>query len=253
MKPKAYRFRRLLAKAIDWNLCCLPGFLACGLLFPSVAEGKLPIPLLIPFMVSFLVLFPFLDRLFRGRSPGNRLMKLVVLDRRNLQPLSTSALTTRNVLFLFLSGLDILLLLTTGATLGDRAVGAIVVHQNGNPADLSYHEPANRKSILVTVLAVAAGFVLLLGVVFFALESVKDEPHYAMAYSYLLESETFARLDAEPDNVRLSGYSQSTTIQNGIRETQASFTFQIGRHQLVVVCHQDGENWYVCEECTPWR
>jgi hypothetical protein len=74
-----------------------------------------------------------------------------------------------------------------------------------------------------------------------------------MAYSYLLESEAFARLGAEAEDIRLSGYSQSTTIQNGIRETQASFTFQIGRHQLVVVCHQDGENWYVCEECTPWR
>ena len=253
MNPKAYRFRRLVAGAIDWNVSWLPAFLICMLLLPLVTDGKLPIPVLIPFILSFPVLFLFRERLFKGRSLGNRLMKLIVLDRRSLQPLPQSALKTRNMMFLFLNGLEILLLLTTGATLGDRAVAAVVVHQDEIPTEPPQRVPANTRTILITVLAVMAGITLFVGVIFLSLETVKDEPHYALAYDYLLESEAFVRLDAEADDVRLTGYSRNTTTRNGVTETEASFTFLVKGRQLVVICHPDGESWYVCKECTQFR
>lgn len=250
MKPIPYRFRRMAAIFIDWNLCCLPALLICGFLSPFVAEGNLPVPILLPFLLSFPVLFLFRERLFRGRSLGNRLMKLVVLDRRSLQPLTSSALTTRSIMFLFLSGLEILLLLTTGSTLGDRAVAALVLHQDDIPENPPQPTPTSGRQALVTILAFVLGIVVLMGVIFLALERVKDEPHYALAYSYLMESEAIAQLDAQPEDVRLSGYSQSSSIRNGVSETKAAFTFQVQGQQFTVVCHWDGNSWYICEECT---
>jgi len=253
MKIKTYRFRRFVAGAIDWNLSCLPAFLVCLLLFPLVAEGKFPIPLLIPIILSFPVLFLFREQLFKGRSLGNRLMKLIVLDRRNLQPLSASALRTRNLMFLFLNGLEILLLLATGATLGDRAVEALVVREDEIPAESPQRTSATARTILVTVLAVILGIALLVGIVMLSLESVKDEPHYALAYEYLISSDAYAQLDAQEDQIRLRGYSYNSTVRNGVAETAASFTFLIDRHQMVVTCHLKDECWYVCTDCTNFR
>ena len=257
MTPKSCRFRRFIAIFIDWNLSFLPCLLVCAFLVPLVMEGKLPVPLLIPFILSGPVLFLFRELLGKGRSLGNRLMKLVVLNRRTLQPLSASAMKTRNILFLFFGGPELLFLLTTGATLGDRAVAALVVHQDEIPTQPLQRQPTNGKTIFTAVLSVilAAALVvtLLLGIVFLALDTVKDEPHYQLAYRYLLGSETFAQLDAEESHIRLTGYSSNTTITNGEKNTMVRFTFLVKGHQLVVVCHPDGEDWYICEECTIFR
>lgn len=250
MQHKTNRFRRLLALLIDWNISWLPAFLVGMLLLPLVTAGRFPIPLLIPVIVSFPLLFLFRDRLFRGRSLGNRIMKLVVLDRRTLQPLSKSSLTTRNLLFLFLGGLEPLLLLTTGATLGDRAVAALVVHQDEIPTEPPQRTPANTKTILVTVVAVILGIALFVGLILLSLEQVKEEPHYTLAYEYLLSSETFAALGGEEHSIRFSGYSQSTSMVDGVAETKAVFTFMIKGQSLDVTCHEDDTGWYVCRECT---
>ncbi len=253
MNPKNYRFRRFIALVIDWNICAIPAFLFCRLLYPLVVDGKLPIPVLIPFMVSYPVLFLFRERLFKGRSLGNRIMKLVVLDRRTLQPLSPSALKTRNMMFLFLSVLDLLLLLTTGSSLGDRAVAAVVVPQDEIPTEPPRKEPANTKTILATVLAVVVGISLFIGMILLSLERVKEEPHYALAHDYLLQSEAFYQLDAEEDQIRLTGYSRNTYTRNGITDTDASFTFQVKGHPFIVICHPTEDGWYICEECTQFR
>lgn len=251
MKQKTYRFRRLAAIGIDWNLAGLPAILLSVLLVPLIERGLHP-AVLLPIWLAFPVLFLNRDRLFKGRSPGNRLMKLTVLDRRTLQPLSGKSMATRN-LFFFLGGLDLFVLLITGSTLGDRAVAALVVPLDEIPDEPPRHVPATKKSFLKTVLIVAVCLALFIGFIFVLLETVKDEPHYAVAYSYLLESEAFANLGAEPEDALLTGFSHSSTTRNGITETEAVFTFQVKGNQLVITCHPQGEVWYVCKECTVFR
>lgn len=251
MKQKTYRFRRLIATVIDWNLAWLPAFLLTALLLPLFQKELHPL-LFIPIWAVFPVLFLNRDRLFKGRSPGNRLMKLTVLDRRTLQPLRGTSLITRNLFFLF-GGLDLLVLLVTGSTLGDRTVAALVVPLDDIPQEPPKRPPVTKKSALKIVLIVALCIVVLIGIVQVALNSVKDEPHYALAYSYLLESEAFAQLNAEETQVRFTGFTQNTTTRNGVTETDAHFTFQVKGHQLMVTCHLEDDRWYVCEECTNFQ
>lgn len=251
MKPKTYRFRRLAAVIIDWNLSCLPVVILSALLGPLFEKG-LHLLIFIPIWLTFPVLFLHRDRLFNGRSPGNRLMELTVLDRQTLQPLAGKALVTRN-LFILLGGLDILVLLITGSTLGDRKASALVVPTNAIPAKPIPREPATKQSVLKTFLIAAVCLALFIGVIFLALESVKDEPHYAAAYSYLVESDAFAQLDAEPGDALLTGFSLSSTTRNGVTETKAVFTFLVKGRQLEITCHPQGETWCVCKDCTPFQ
>lgn len=248
MKQKTYRFRRLIATAIDWNLAGLPALIGCLALITLADRGWILL-IALPLMLAFPVLFLHRDRLFKGRSPGNRLMKLVVLDRRTLGPLKPKAQVTRNLFFL-LGGLDILVLLVTGSTLGDRAVAALVVHQDEIPSEPPLRAPATKKDALRIVALVVLCILLLIGIVRLSLHAVTDEPHYALAYSYLTESEAFRQLDAEASDIRFEGYSRNTTTRNGITETQAVFTFRVEGHTFTVTCHDDGAGWYVCRECT---
>lgn len=251
MKQKTYRLRRLAATCIDWNLAWIPSFIAFALLFPLIKKGLHPL-ILLPFWAMFPILFLHRDRLFKGRSPGNRLMKLAVLDRRTLQPLTGKALVTRNI-FLLLGGLDFLILLVTGSTLGDRMVAALVVPRDEIPAEPPQRSPATKQSALRVVLIVALCILLFVGIVQLALNRVKDEPHYALAHSYLVESEAFRQLQAEEEDIRLSGYSRNTTTRNGTMETEAVFSFQVKGYFLTVTCHEDSTGWYVCTECTRFQ
>ena len=251
MKQKTYRFRRFFATVIDWNLAGLPALIGTLLLLP-LADHTWIAFIVIPLIITFPVLFLHRDRLFKGRSPGNRIMKLVVLDRRTLQPLTGKALVTRNLFFL-LGGLDMLLLLVTGTTLGDRTVGALVVPEDEIPAEPPQRTRATPKSALKAVLIVVLCFLLFIGIIQIALHSVKDEPHYAVARSYLVESEAFRQLEAEEDDIRFTGFSRSTTTRNGVTETKAVFTFQVKGYTLTVTCHPDGDSWYVCQDCTRFQ
>lgn len=251
MKQKTYRFRRYIAVAIDWNLAGLPTLILTALLIPLVKKGLHPL-LLLPGIALFPILFLNRDRLFRGRSPGNRLMKLTVLDRRTLQPLTGKALMTRN-LFYLLGGIDLLTLIFTGSTLGDKAVAALVVHVDEIPEEPPRRVPPDKKTVLKTIVAVVLCLTAFIGMIFLALETVKNEPQYALAQAYLLKSETFALLEADPDHIRFTGYSASTSYSDGEKETEAVFTFRVKGHTLTVTCHDEGSGWYVCQECTNFR
>lgn len=248
MKRETYRFRQFAAFFIDWNLAGLPSLVLCALLILPIKKGLHPIAV-VPVILAFPVLFLNRDRLFRGRSPGNRLMNLVVLDRRTLQPLTGKALVTRNLFFLF-GGLDVLLLLLTGTTLGDRSVAALVVPEDRIPDTPPRRAPADKKTILRIVTAVVLCFALFLGMIQLLLNRVKDEPHYALAHSFLLESEALAQLGAEADDVRLTGYNRQTVTHSSTTVITAAFTFYVKGHQLTVVCTDAGEGWYVNRDLT---
>lgn len=251
MKQKTYRFRRFVATIIDWNLAGLPALIGTLLLLPLADHTWIAV-IVIPLIIAFPILFLHRDRLFKGCSPGNRIMKLVVLDRRTLQPLTGKSLVTRNLFFL-LGGLDMLLLLVTGSTLGDRMVAALVVPVDEIPAEPPQRTPTMPRSALRVVLIVALCILLFIGIVQIVLHSVKDEPHYAVAHSYLVESEAFRQLGAEEEDIRFTGFSRSSTTRNGVTETEAVFTFQVKGRTLTVTCHDEGSGWYVCTECTKFQ
>lgn len=251
MNQKTYRFRRFLATAIDWNLAGLPALIGTLILLPLADKSWMAI-IVTPLIIAFPILFLHRDQLFKGRSPGNRLVKLVVLNRRTLQPLTGKALVTRNLFFL-LGGLDLLVLLVSGTTLGDRTVGALVVPEDQIPAEPPQRTRPTFKSALKVVLILVLCITLFIGIVQLSLNSVKDEPHYALAHSYLVNSEAFRQLEAEEADIRLNGYSRNTTTRNGVTETKAVFTFQVKGYTLTVTCHENNTGWYVCQDCTRFQ
>lgn len=253
MPGKSVRFKRLLAALIDWNLSALPA-LVFALVFRNQMDQSWIWFLLVPLIIAFPVCFVLRDFLFRGRSIGKRLFNLTILDRRTLQPLTAKQLVTRNLLFI-LYFLDVIVLLISGSSLGDRAVGALVV-----PMDQIPEAPVPRrtgtgtkKTVISVIAATVAFFAALYGIVYWALERVKEEPLYQLAHSYLTESETFAQMDAEPSDAKLTGYHAQSSIINGVTDKQVTFTFQVQGQTLEVICHEDDDGWYVCGECTDFE
>lgn len=253
MPEKSVRFKRLLAAAIDWNLFGLPAVIfAC--LFRDHLENPLTLIVLLPLMIAFPVGFVLRDLLFRGRSIGKRILGLTILNRRTLEPLTGSYLATRNLFFpLFL--LDVIVLLASGSSLGDHSVGAIVVPCDQIPEIpvAEVRQADGKKTVLSIVTAVVVFIALLYGITFLALENVKEEAHYQLAYSYLISSEAFAGMEADPSDVKLTGFHSNTSIVNGEKDARVTFTFQIHGRAIPVICHENAEGWYVCTDCTQFQ
>ncbi len=116
--------------------------------------------------------------------------------------------------------------------------------------------PISKKTVIIIVCAGLAATVLFIsliaGVVFAALESSKNTEEYRLGYAYLIESNKFAELGLTEDDVRLNSYSRNiTTNADGERITTVELGFRIGfGRSMYVICHDDGEGWYVCTECT---
>lgn len=124
-----------------------------------------------------------------------------------------------------------------------------------------YQPPKKKKKIwLIILLAVVLPIVLIsgctaaiFGIVFAALDEVKDSEEYKLAYSYVVESEFFDKLDVDESEIKFTGYH--TTVSAGsAHSSKKSFDFTVDGCSLTVVCHQASqEEWIVCDECTKFE
>lgn len=133
--------------------------------------------------------------------------------------------------------------------------------QNNSQNNLGYREylktrKKQKKGILWIVLASIGGSILLIATIvgFFMLifSTAKSTEEYKVAYSYLMQSEAFAEMGAEEEDVRLNSMS-STTYLGGTEEgydAEAEVIFFVKNETAVVICHRAEGEWYVCEECT---
>lgn len=99
------------------------------------------------YLIAFIVLtllFPFRDIFFGGRSIGKRLLRLVIIntDEENCfeKKVPIGRMLLRQVIFIFFGFIEIIILLITGKTLGDRVSKTAVVSKNRMDDQMLYFE-----------------------------------------------------------------------------------------------------------------
>lgn len=263
MQNRLIRTRRICAFLADYLISLLPCIL-CTAFVRIPAFNKIAIILTLIGAISFFILFILRDYLFQGRSIGKRIFNLTVLDAGTQSEPSSKQLIIKN-LFLFLYPIDGIFLLTSRRSLGERASCTMVVSLSEKPCsdilpDVSSEASEQSKSSVKKCIAVATTVTLCIALFMFciisaALNAVKKQDNYQIAYTYLISSEHFAKTPAEESQIILTAYSSSTRT-DGDNETVSSvvtFTFLVQGQQYEVVCHQDNDRWYVCTDCTNFR
>lgn len=104
--------RRFFAVAID-SLYFLPG----AIIFSLFND-----------LLSLIIMFTIfvLRDVFSERSIGKRIMELYIIDKNSGKQASTKQKVIRN-LFIFIGGIDILVLLIKGESIGDKVSDTIIV------------------------------------------------------------------------------------------------------------------------------
>ena len=281
------RLKRIFAFFIDWNILYLPALLIA---FPlSYVATNSELVLLTIFVMLILILGTYAliaarDIIFGGRSLGKRIFGLYVVDKKTLEPISAGRRFVRNIFFCLINWLEIILLLATGETLGDRVASAAVLSrrsleqkreamkmaEQGCEAEQALSVPAatpvntatpSRKPLSskvllplifgITVLCIVA----FIGLIQIVLHTNRDTPQAQVAYEYVLSSDAFATAGLEPDELRMNEFSVSYVTENGemTATTEITFTAHRGlfcRYAFYVTCHKEGETWVVCDDCT---
>lgn len=215
------------------------------------------------------VLFVFRDFTFGGRSLGKRIFGLTVIDARTAEK---SAVYQRIFRAIFqLSFIDVVLLIISGRTVGDRVASTLVVSKREHEAkvepilthdgkelyDIPKEKKKDRTGIAVAfVIAVIAGILMTLASAFMAyrltLEEAKKAEAYEVAYTYLTESDAFLKSGSTEENLRLSGYSITYSYESD--ELECIYTFFTEDELYDVVLHLGGNSeWYVCQICTDFH
>jgi len=272
---------RLVAGFIDWNIF---GFITMFLVvvimsvFLASMDSVTGIAalFLVLLILSYPVCFMLRDILFGGRSLGKRIMGLTVLDKKTGAAPKKTALFLRNV-FLIIVHVEAIVMLITGLTLGDRAAHTVVVRKkdlalsqnvdsfqqntdliNQYASSQAVRAKSKKKQVIMWFFVIALAIALFVGtivkIVNAALDAKKDSEEYKLAYSYLIESETFRKLGIEEDQIEFTGYSGKTYTGREVPQRDAEFRFEVSLgHRLTVILHDKGDGWYVCEECTKFE
>lgn len=270
------KLRRVAAWIIDWNLIGLSVILTISVVMMIFAEFEQAAAVMMILMLSYPVLFVLRDLLFRGRSVGKRIMRLVVLNQQTGGAPKRNQLLFRNI-FLFIAQVDAVIMLVSGRSVGDFAAHTVVIAKKDLDADRecrahaeftedinryvkeeSTRSATNKKRkvmwICIIIAVVLAFFAAVASITFIFLDQQKDTEEYRLAYTYLVESETFRSYGMEEKDIRLFSYNAYSTNKGGTPYQEVSFGFRIGFfRELYVVCHDEGEGLYVCEECTGFR
>lgn len=276
------RFRRLLAALLDWWMFGGVAFAGMEILMMVISpliEGPSVHPLfVIPFMLLvffFIYGFMFRDFMFGGRSLGKRIMGLAVLDKRTGNKPKIWQRLVRG-LFLQIYPVDIILLLVTGFTIGDRCAQTLVIPKKelvrlqkaGEEQDPiqsinSYKAPSKKRA--KWLIPVIIGSAVLLFAVMWVwidtdarkmMDEYKQLPEYDLAYDYLINSNTFANREYDQEKIKLSGYGSGTESghDDPSIEKKAELEFWLNMFsRMTVICHQKDGEWYVCPECTEFE
>jgi len=253
MESTTNRARRILAYVIDMAICYIP-----VVLFTLLAQipflAGISFSFAIVGVITFFAVFILRDYLFGGRSIGKRLFKLYVVDAASLSAATAKQLIVKN-LFLFLTMFDILFFIVSGRSLGERATSTAVLHAQQLPGAPTRAAAPVKKRIAVAAAIVLCVSVPMALVISLSLGAAKKQENYRVAHAYLLGSEAFAQTQAEESQVTLTGYSSSvrTGAETDPEATVVAFIFLVRGQQFQVVCHPDGEQWYVCSECTAFQ
>lgn len=263
------RISRICAYICDW---CLVGFMpvlfgvVMFFIFPFqgniMPEEKMPIVAAVMMLsiVGWFVGFVFRDLIFKGGSPGKRVFGLTIIDRNSGEAPSKKQLLVRNVFF-FLYSIDAIIVLIRGISIGDSVSQTLVVYKNDlEDKDNFSHDMNNinryssvkkeKKRISIFLIASLIVFIIITvftGSMVFGLE--KSEP-YQVAYNYLIESESFKRLNVDVDRVKWTSIS---AVGIAVKGETNEVTFQVEGRTFKVTSHKENEKWIVCEDCTRFR
>lgn len=267
---------RILAWIIDWNIAGFSIVLILtiySLLFESRAtevssHNTLPIFFI---MMLFPVLFVLRDVIMRGRSIGKRITGLIVLDKSTGEIAQLSKLFIKN-LFHGIVHIDVIVLLISGASIGDRVANTVVVLKKDfdsfkyiqsepniqNINSYSVPESLTKKRVVVIVsiilLAIVLFIVAVFGIVTVALNAQKNTEEYKLAYNYIVDSSMFSELNTDEENIKLNSYkSVKSYDENNNAVSTVEFGFTISRKRVYVICHLENDIWYVCSDCTKFN
>lgn len=271
------KIRRIIAWLIDWNIVGLIDILLLGVtaaFFPDSADSTVPTVIMLIVMLLYPILFTLRDVIPGGRSIGKRICGLVVLNKKTGDEASRVQLIVRGLLFFFIIQVDGILMIASGRSVGDHLANTVVVAKKDiegisaihtaeglTSAINHYHEARaesarkNKRTMIILVCSIIAAIALLFGSIFAitlgVLNQATKTDEYRMAYSYLIESGELERLGVDADRIRLNSLNTVSTVEDGVRIEKRTYGFSIGGlHEIYVVCHNDGDGWYVCEECT---
>lgn len=266
------KVRRLLAWVIDWNLSGIIAIVFAPILLeclpdPAYNKGLLIVGILL-LMLSFPVCVILRDVIFGGRSVGKRIMGLVVLDKQTGLPAKRGKRIVRN-LFLPILQIDVIFMLVTGTTVGDRAANTVVISKKMMETDgddlvgsitqiNSYKKPKiqiTRKGVFLVVGVIVLLLAIILGATLATLSTRKDTEEYKLSYQYLVESEAFQSRDVDESKIWMNHYALSTTASpDGTSESgTARISFVVKWKTFEVVCHKENGVWQVCDECTEFE
>ncbi len=259
------KWRRFLAWIIDWIIISFLVLFALVvltlLLMNSFTEDQI-VTVITPIMLAYPFCFVMRDTIGGGRSLGKRITGLVVLNKRNGLPPSIGKCALRN-LFLFLVQIDAIFLLASGSTIGDRAAQTVVVRKKVLEEEKNTHEIAElntystpkKANALKVLLFIAGGITLLFVIVNVTMRSTQKTEQYKMAYHYLVQSQSYAELEADVFDIRYTNFYRSKSTKPNRENATDSFEFGfvIKDEAFLVICHKQDGVWSVCENCTDFK
>lgn len=273
------KIRRIFAWLIDWNVIGIFVMLALAIAFSFYKGGTesfFVVAALLLIMLSYPILFVLRDFIMGGCSIGKRILRLVILDKRTGEKAKASQCTFRSI-FLIVLIVDVIMMLTTGRSLGDRAAHTVVICKRDfnsynnitTPSDMheriekinSYRSnipsaKEKRKKKLLTALSIIGGTILFFGlfisIILASLNAKKSSSEYKLAYEYVVNSQEFERLGSNEERLVFLSYNKKTVYGNdGEYKSSVLIGFNYGfSKRIEVICHDDGDGWYVCTECT---
>ncbi len=274
--PKT-KIRRLLAALIDWNVIGFAvlfviSFIVAFIKSSSTSLSTPSLFLVLLLMLSYPVCFVLRDLIFGGRSLGKRIMGLMVLDKQTGDAPKKNALFIRNI-FIFIIQVEAVIMLVTGLTLGDRAAHTVVVRKkdldltkrpepdeqktemiNQYASDQKELVKSNKKQTVLWIIIIVVAALIFVGLLLLSinnsLSEITQTEQYKLAYAYLVESDEFKKLGIDEDQIKFTSFSSQTDV-NAHQHVKIDFRIDFFR-EMTVVLHNEGEGWYVCEECTPF-
>lgn len=267
------KIRRIVAWIIDWNIIGVVAIILTSLVMSFLLDDNFKLTssdvlIVLAAMLSYPICFVLRDVIFKGRSLGKRIMKLVVIDRRTGENAKVLQRILRNV-FLFLMQFDFIVLLVSGYSIGDRVAHTVVLPLNAvknnivkNPMDkingylidTALHKRKIIKRVIIVVGVLIVTLAIVFGIVLSVFSAQKDTVEYKLAYNYLINSDTFKQMNVAESKINFKRYhSTSRTAEDGSIVKTVRFGFQVQGRSFDVVGHTEDGRWSVCEECTAFK